>query len=59
MIEGSIFAMPPDFQRASLSRFHAVLPSLPQLFVQYLYSTDYGVTSASHTLMFRYTFRKE
>ncbi|HLK62140.1 MAG TPA: FecR domain-containing protein [Bryobacteraceae bacterium] len=25
-------------------------------FVQYLYSTDYGVTPASHTLMLRYTF---
>lgn len=29
------------------------------LFVQYVYSTDYGVTSAAHTLMLRYTFRKE
>jgi hypothetical protein len=26
------------------------------LFVQYVYSTDYGVSAASHTLMFRYTF---
>ena len=31
----------------------------PSLFVQYVYSTDYGVTSAAHTLMLRYTFRKE
>jgi hypothetical protein len=31
----------------------------PNLFAQYVYSTDYGVTSAAHTLMLRYTFRKE
>jgi hypothetical protein len=29
------------------------------LFAQYVYSTDYGVTRAAHTLMLRYTFRKE
>ena len=29
----------------------------PDLVVQYLYSTDYGVTAASHTLLLRYTFR--
>jgi len=29
----------------------------PAFFVQYLYSTDYGATAASHTLMLRYTFR--
>ena len=28
------------------------------LFAQYVYSTDYGVSSASHTLMVRYTFRE-
>ena len=28
------------------------------LFVQYIYSTDYGVSAATHTLMVRYTFRK-
>ena len=28
----------------------------PNFFAQYLYSTDYGVSSASHTLMLRYTF---
>jgi hypothetical protein len=27
------------------------------LFAQYVYSTDYGRTSATHTLMLRYTFR--
>jgi hypothetical protein len=26
------------------------------LFVQYVYSTDYGTSSATHTLMLRYTF---
>lgn len=29
----------------------------PNFFVQYLYSTDYGVSPSSHTLMLRYTFR--
>ncbi len=29
----------------------------PEVFLQYVYSTDYGVTSAAHTLMLRYTFR--
>lgn len=29
----------------------------PNFFVQYLYSTDYGASAASHTLMLRYTFR--
>jgi hypothetical protein len=28
------------------------------LFAQYIYSTDYGVSAATHTLMLRYTFRK-
>ncbi|MEO8369109.1 MAG: hypothetical protein ABI806_07920, partial [Candidatus Solibacter sp.] len=27
------------------------------LFAQYVYSTDYGTSSATHTLMLRYTFR--
>jgi hypothetical protein len=27
-----------------------------QFFIEYLYSTDYGVTSPSHTIMLRYTF---
>jgi hypothetical protein len=27
------------------------------LYMQYVYSTDYGVTSATHTLMLRWTFR--
>ena len=28
------------------------------LFGQYIYSTDYGVSSATHSLMLRYTFGK-
>ena len=33
----------------------------PDVFVQYLYSTDYGYTAATHTIMLRYTihFHKE
>jgi hypothetical protein len=27
------------------------------LFVQYLFTTDYGVTAPSHALMLRYTFK--
>jgi hypothetical protein len=29
----------------------------PDLFVQYLYSTDYGYTAGTHTIMLRYTIR--
>ena len=29
----------------------------PDLFAQYVYSTDYGFSAPSHTLMLRYTFR--
>jgi hypothetical protein len=29
----------------------------PQLFVQYLFSTDYGFSTPSHSIMLRYTFR--
>jgi hypothetical protein len=30
----------------------------PNLWVQYIYSTDYGVSPATHSLMLRYTFDK-
>ena len=30
----------------------------PDLFLQYLYSTDYGYTAATHTIMMRYTIRR-
>jgi hypothetical protein len=30
----------------------------PNLWVQYIYSTDYGVSPATHSLMLRYTFGK-
>ena len=29
----------------------------PQFFIEYLYSTDYGVTTPSHSIMLRYTFQ--
>ena len=29
----------------------------PDLFVQYVYSTDYGYTAGTHTVMLRYTIR--
>ena len=29
----------------------------PDLFVQYVYSTDYGYSAGTHTVMLRYTIR--
>jgi len=31
----------------------------PNLYTQYLYSTNYGVTSGTHTLMLRWIFRRD
>jgi len=48
----SAYQLAPRF-----SDFGAGWAFSPQFFAQYLFTTDYGVTSSSHALMLRYTFR--
>ena len=48
-----------DRRRSTLPRFSdfgAGWRFTRDLFAQYVYSTDYGASSATHTLMLRYTF---
>ncbi len=57
-VEGAFFSMNPAAgQYASrFSDFGAGWRFTRNLFAQYVYSTDYGASSATHTLMVRYTF---
>jgi hypothetical protein len=57
-VEGTFFSMNPAAgQYASrFSDFGAGWRFTRNLFAQYVYSTDYGASSATHTLMVRYTF---
>ena len=57
-VDGAFFSMNPTAgQYASrFSDFGAGWRFTRNLFAQYLYSTDYGTSSATHTLMVRYTF---
>lgn len=59
LVEDSFFPMTPSaYQLAShFSDFGIGWRFSPHLFAQYLFSTDYGVTQPSHTLMLRYTFK--
>ncbi|HXB73105.1 MAG TPA: FecR family protein [Candidatus Acidoferrales bacterium] len=59
MVEDSFFpANPMAWQTASrFSDFGAGWRFTRDLFAQYLFSTDYGATRPTHTLMVRYTFR--
>jgi hypothetical protein len=59
LIGDSFFPIPPTpFQPVGhYSDFGVGWRFSPQFFAQYVYSTDYGYTAASHTLMLRYTFR--
>ncbi len=59
MVQDSFFpTVPTLYQLAShFSDFGVGWRFSPNLFVQYLFSTDYGVTTPSHALMLRYTFR--
>ncbi|MBZ5619796.1 MAG: FecR family protein [Acidobacteriia bacterium] len=59
LVQDSFFPFTPAaFQSGShFSDFGVGWRFSPNFFVQYLYSTDYGVSSASHTVMLRYTFR--
>ena len=58
LVQDSFFPFTPAaFQSGShFSDFGVGWRFSRNLFAQYLYSTDYGVSSASHTLMLRYTF---
>jgi hypothetical protein len=44
------------FSASRYSDYGAGWRFTPNLFVQYVFSTDYGVSDSSHTVMFRYTF---
>jgi hypothetical protein len=57
-VEDSFFSMSPlsNPYASHFSDFGAGWRFTPNLFAQYLFSTDYGVSSATHTLMLRYTF---
>jgi hypothetical protein len=58
LVEDSFFQLTPAaYQLGShFSDFGAGWRFSRNLFAQYVYSTDYGATSVTHTLMLRYTF---
>jgi hypothetical protein len=58
LVEDSYFQLTPAAYRlgSRFSDFGAGWRFSRNLFAQYVYSTDYGATSATHTLMLRYTF---
>ncbi|MGD0772992.1 MAG: FecR family protein [Candidatus Solibacter sp.] len=57
-VEDAFFPMTPTPGQYAprFSDFGAGWRFTRDLFAQYVYSTDYGATSATHTLMLRYTF---
>jgi hypothetical protein len=59
LAQDSFFPLTPSaYQLASrFSDFGAGWSFSPKFFAQYLFTTDYGVTSSSHALMLRYTFK--
>ncbi len=58
LVEDSFFSLALASPYASrFSDYGAGWRFSRNLLVQYLYSTDYGVTSATHTLLLRWTFR--
>jgi len=59
IVQDSFFPITPTaYQLAShFSDFGIGWRFSPRLFVQYVFSTDYGVTAPSHALMLRYTFK--
>jgi hypothetical protein len=54
----SLFSTSPSFYRSPghLSDFGGGMRLSNDLLAQYIFSTDYGYSSSSHTLMLRYTF---
>ena len=59
LAQDSFFPLSPSaYQLAPrFSDFGAGWSFSPKFFAQYLFTTDYGVTSSSHALMLRYTFK--
>jgi hypothetical protein len=59
-VEDAFFPMNPAAAQyaARFSDFGAGWRFTRELFAQYVYSTDYGTSAATHTLMLRYTFRR-
>lgn len=58
-ISDSFFALSTTWSPGShFSDFGAGWRFSPDLFAEYIYSTDYGVSSATHMLILRYTIRK-
>ena len=59
LAQDSFFPLAPSaYQLAPrFSDFGAGWLFSPRFFAQYLFTTDYGVTSSSHALMLRYTFK--
>src|ERR1035437_3009608 len=57
-VEDAFFPMNPAPSQYAprFSNFGAGWRFTRSLFAQYVYSTDYGASSATHTLMLRYTF---
>jgi hypothetical protein len=57
-VEGSFFSMSPAASpyASRFSDYGLGWRFTRDLFAQYVFSTDYGATSATHTLMLRYTF---
>ncbi|MGA3239648.1 MAG: hypothetical protein ABSG03_25515, partial [Bryobacteraceae bacterium] len=59
LVQDSFFPLTPTaYDLAShFSDFGVGWRFSPNFFVQYLFTTDYGVTSSSHSLLLRYTFK--
>jgi hypothetical protein len=59
LVQDSFFPLAPSaYQLAPrFSDFGAGWSFSPKFFAQYLFTTDYGVTSSSHALMLRYTLK--
>jgi hypothetical protein len=56
-VSDAFFSLTPVFGAASrFSDYGAGWRFTPNLWVQYIYSTDYGLSPATHSLMLRYTF---
>jgi hypothetical protein len=58
LVQDSFFSLTPASPYAPrFSDFGAGWRFSRNMYAQYVYSTDYGYTSATHTLMLRWTFR--
>ena len=55
-VSSSFLPFTASLAASHASDFGAGWRFAPNFFAQYVYSTDYGATSASHTIMLRYTF---